>query len=77
MNDGIPAEEIEPLDGDDDVADDDDQFQLAAYAAIIEDDPEEDAVWERYKAENIEIQAQTGFAKDVLAHPAEDVWNAL
>lgn len=27
---------------------DDDQFMLAAYSAIIESDPEEDAVWEKY-----------------------------
>ncbi len=26
----------------------DEQFQLGAYAAVIEDDPEEDAIWERY-----------------------------
>ena len=27
---------------------DDDQFMLAAYSAVIESDPEEDAVWEKY-----------------------------
>ncbi len=27
---------------------DDDQFMLAAYSAIIENDPEEDAVWGKY-----------------------------
>ena len=27
---------------------DDDQFMLAAYPAVIESDPEEDAVWEKY-----------------------------
>jgi len=27
---------------------DDDQFMLAAYSAVIENDPEEDAVWEKY-----------------------------
>ena len=27
---------------------DDEQFMLAAYSAIIENDPEEDAVWEKY-----------------------------
>jgi len=51
------------------VLDDEDRFNLAAYAAIVEDDPEEDAIWERY------VQAQTGFAGEVLANPAEDVWN--
>ncbi len=77
MNDGIPAEKIEPLDGDDDAADDYDQFHLAVYAATVENDPGEDAVWECYRAENIEMQGQAGFVKEVLAHPAEDVWNAL
>ena len=51
------------------VLDDDERFKLAAYAAIIEDDPEEDAIWERY------VQAQTGFAREILARPIEDVWN--
>jgi hypothetical protein len=27
---------------------DDDQFMLAAYSAVIENDPEEDAVWEKH-----------------------------
>ena len=27
---------------------DDEQFMLAAYSAVIENDPEEDAVWEKY-----------------------------
>ena len=27
---------------------DDEQFMLAAYSSVIEDDPEEDAVWEKY-----------------------------
>jgi hypothetical protein len=27
---------------------DDDQFMLAAYSAVIENDPEEDAIWEKY-----------------------------
>ena len=27
---------------------DDDQFMLAAYSAVIENDPEEDVVWEKY-----------------------------
>jgi|GEM_PF-6477405 len=49
--------------------DDEECFKLAAYAAVIEDDPEEDALWERY------VQAQAGFARDILANPAEDVWN--
>lgn len=26
----------------------DEQFQLGVYAAVTEDDPEEDAIWERY-----------------------------
>lgn len=28
---------------------DEDRFMLAAYAAVTEDDAEEDALWERYK----------------------------
>ena len=27
---------------------DDDQFMLAAYSEVIESDPKEDAVWEKY-----------------------------
>ena len=27
---------------------DDDQFMLAAYSAVIESNPEEDAIWEKY-----------------------------
>lgn len=27
---------------------DDDQFMLAAYSAVIESDPAEDAIWEKY-----------------------------
>ena len=27
---------------------DDDQFKIAAYSAVIENDPEEDVVWEKY-----------------------------
>jgi hypothetical protein len=27
---------------------DDDQFMLSAYAAVIESDAEEDAIWEKY-----------------------------
>ena len=27
---------------------DEEQFMLAAYSTIIEDDPEEDAIWEKY-----------------------------
>lgn len=27
---------------------DDDQFMLAAYSAVIESDPEENAIWEKY-----------------------------
>lgn len=27
---------------------DDDRFNLAAYAAVVDDDPEEDALWEQY-----------------------------
>lgn len=27
---------------------DDEQFILAAYSAIIENDPEEDTIWEKY-----------------------------
>ena len=27
---------------------DDEQFLLAAYSSIIENDPEEDAIWEKY-----------------------------
>ena len=27
---------------------DDDQFKIAAYSAVIENDPEEDAVWEKH-----------------------------
>ena len=27
---------------------DDDQFMLAAYSAVIENDAEEDAIWEKY-----------------------------
>ena len=77
MNDGFPLKENEFLGGDDNAVDDCDQFHLAAYAATVENDPEEDAVWERYRAEIIEMQGQAGFVKEVLAHPAEDVWNAL
>lgn len=28
--------------------DDEERFKLAAYAAVIEDDPEEDVLWGRY-----------------------------
>lgn len=31
---------------------DDDQFMLAAYSAVIESDPEEDAIWEKYVHSN-------------------------
>ena len=27
---------------------DDERFNLAAYSAVVDDDPEEDALWERY-----------------------------
>jgi hypothetical protein len=27
---------------------DEDRFNLAAYAVVIDEDPEEDALWERY-----------------------------
>ncbi len=27
---------------------DDEQFMLAAYSAVIDNDPEEDAIWEKY-----------------------------
>lgn len=27
---------------------DDNQFMVAAYSAVIESDPEEDAIWEKY-----------------------------
>ncbi|WP_256451997.1 hypothetical protein [Methylobacter sp. S3L5C] len=27
---------------------DNEQFMLAAYSAVIENDPEEDAIWEKY-----------------------------
>ncbi|MDP1679929.1 MAG: hypothetical protein Q8L02_07455 [Candidatus Nitrotoga sp.] len=27
---------------------DDDQFMFAAYSAVIESDPKEDAIWEKY-----------------------------
>ena len=32
----------------DDSLSDDDRFNLAAYEAVIDDDAEEDALWERY-----------------------------
>lgn len=31
-----------------DVLSDEDRFNLAAYSAVIDEDPEEDALWERY-----------------------------